>query len=470
MASSAIPAECKPYRPRGAAKDLFPCRDPEVLISGGAGTGKTIAVCTKAFRWLLKCPGSRACFVRKTRASMTESVLVTLESNVIPDNPALYPDVHSQLRSTRRSYIFPNGSELIIAGLDNPDRIMSTEYDMCCAFESTELVEDDWEKLTTRLRNGKMPFQQAIADCNPSSPSHWLNQRANRAYAIPAALAGHFPSARPGQKQMTRLNSRHEDNPMLWDGEKWTERGAIYLSKLHNLTGARKFRLLNGIWAAQEGLVYPEFDQAIHVIEPFAIPDSWRRIRVLDFGFVAPCCCQWWAFDQNDRAYLYREIYKTQTLIQDLAKEITDLSGSERFEVTIADPEDAEGRATLHKYGVPNIAARKEKEVGIEAVKLRLRKQADGKPMMFLFRDCRLPQNGDSDLMESRLPTSTEQEFDGYIWQKVAEGKAVKEEPLKQNDHGMDCIRYMSMHRKIVRHAAMIGTINQSTPMHELRR
>ena len=36
--------ESRPYGPRGAAAELFGCRDPEVLIEGPAGTGKTRAV------------------------------------------------------------------------------------------------------------------------------------------------------------------------------------------------------------------------------------------------------------------------------------------------------------------------------------------------------------------------------------------------------------------------------------------
>ena len=54
---------------------------------------------------------------------------------------------------------------------------MSTEYDMIYVQEATELTEDDWEALTTRLRNGRAPIQQLIADCNPAEPTHWLKAR-----------------------------------------------------------------------------------------------------------------------------------------------------------------------------------------------------------------------------------------------------------------------------------------------------
>ena len=48
-------------------------------------------------------------------------------------------------------------TRLIIGGMDNADRIMSTEYDIILVVEATEISEDDAEKLGTRLRNGMMP-------------------------------------------------------------------------------------------------------------------------------------------------------------------------------------------------------------------------------------------------------------------------------------------------------------------------
>lgn len=441
------------YRPSGAAKALFPCRDAEVLIEGPAGTGKTLAVLEKVNRWMLKCPGSRAMIVRKTRASMTESVLVTYETKVVPDNPAHYPDLNAQQRGTRKSYQYPNGSTIVVCGLDDPARIMSTEYDLIAAFEATELTENDWELLTSRLRNGVMPYQQAIADCNPGQPTHWLNQRAERPYSVPVELKPYFPAAREGQKQMTRLLSRHEDNPKMFDaaGGRWTAGGAQYLGTLNRLSGARKLRLLSGKWAAQEGLVYGEFDAAVHIIPRFEIPADWRRFRVVDFGFTNPFVCQWWAMDGDGRMFMYREIYHSQRLVEDHADGVRDAAGSivkrgikqysqgENIRTTVAD-HDAEDRATLARRGINTIPAKKSIAPGIEAVQARLRIAGDGKPRLFLFTDALVEV--DQNLIVSKRPTSTAQEFDGYAYPKGQEGKPVKEDPLKLDDHGMDAMRY----------------------------
>ena len=43
--------------------------------------------------------------------------------------------------------------------------------------------------------------------------------------------------------------------------------------------------------------------------------------------------------------------------------------------------------------------------------------------------------------MEAKKPVCTDQEIDGYVWAN----KATKEEPVKENDHGMDTMRYAVM-------------------------
>jgi phage terminase large subunit len=117
--------------------------------------------------------------------------------------------------------------------MDKSTKIMSSEYDMIYVQEATELTEEDWESLTTRLRNGIMPYQQLMADCNPSHPQHWLKLRCDRGATL-------------------LLESRHEDNPSITPA---------YIAKLDALTGVMKLRLRYGRWAAAEGMVYESWIQ-----------------------------------------------------------------------------------------------------------------------------------------------------------------------------------------------------------------
>jgi len=139
--------------------------------------------------------------------------------------------------------------------------------------------------------------------------------------------------------------------------------------------------------------------------------------------------CQWWAIDPDGRMYMYREIYKTQTLVEDHAARIKDLSAGERYQYTVAD-HDAEDRATLARHGIATVAANKKVLAGIQAVSERLTPAGDGKPRLFLFRNALVDR--DMNLEAGKQPVRTEDEFGGYVWND----KVRKEEPVKQDDHG----------------------------------
>jgi PBSX family phage terminase large subunit len=416
------PAAANVYAPRGSALEVLKAKDPEVLLSGPAGTGKSRACLEKLNAVAIKYPGSRQLIIRKTRESLTESGLVTFEEHVRPWCPT-----HSVQRRMRQAYRYPNGSEIVVGGIDKPGKIMSTEFDTIYVQEATELTKDDWESLNTRLRNGVVPYQQLIADCNPAQPTHWLKQRVDA-----------------GATRM--IPCRHEDNPRWYDPttNEWTREGRNYIEKLDRLTGVRYLRLRKGLWAAAEGIVYDDWDAGLHHVTLKdlgleSIPPEWRRFRVVDFGFTNPFVCQWWALDPDGRMYLYREIYWTQRLVEDHARQIREYSIGEAIEATVAD-HDAEDRATLAKHGVPTIPAEKSVSPGIQEMQGRFRKAGDGRPRLYVIQGCTIAR--DARLVEAGLPAATVEEVDGYVWGDNAK----KEAPVKENDHGMDAARYACMY------------------------
>lgn len=414
----------KHYRAYGTLKAAWKCRDDELLIAGPAGTGKSRFALERVHASCLKWPGCRWLIARKTRESLSESALVTFETKVVPRDNVL---LDGPSRRLRQLYRYPNGSEIIVGGLDKPGKIMSTEFDGAYVQEAIELAENDWESITTRLRNGVMPFQQLLGDTNPDHPFHWLKVRCDR---------GHC----------RMVESRHEDNPVLWDEARgrWTEVGLKYIAKLDRLTGARKERLRFGRWVQAEGVVYEEWDRAVHLIDPFPIPASWGRIRSIDFGYTNPFVLQWWAIDHDGRMYLYREIYMSHRTVRSHAHQIKRIEqqAGESIDDAIAD-HDAEDRATLREEGISTIAARKDKEMGHNRVKDRLLKAGDSKPRIYVFKGALVER--DPWLDEQKLPCCTAEEFDAYVWKPPAEGRGPKEEPVDKDNHGMDAMRYAVM-------------------------
>lgn len=429
------PTVTRRYVPRGAALEVFGCQQDEVLLCGAAGTGKSRAALEKVHAMALRNPQLRALVVRKTLVSLTSTGLVTYRAHVAAEALALgivhwYGGSSSQPAAFRYS----NGATVTVGGMGNAhevDKIMSSEYDICYVQEATDLTPEDWEKITSRLRNGSISFQQLLADCNPQQPSHWLKKRCD-----------------DGKTLM--LTSRHEDNPVLYgDSGAITARGEAYMRKLDALSGVRKERLRYGRWAAAEGIIYADWQASVHLSDRRLIPFTWPRLWGIDFGYTNPFVWQMWAVDPDGRLWLEKEIYRSQTLVEDHAKEILRVV-TKQDGVTWKYPtptaiicdHDAEDRATLERHlGLGTVAATKTVSDGIQAMQVRLRPAGDGKPRMFVLRDSLVSR--DEELREAGKPLGLAQEIEGYVWQPEADGRPSKDQPLKLNDHSCDAARYV---------------------------
>jgi hypothetical protein len=462
------------YAPRGGCKAVFDSRVEEVLISGPAGTGKSRACLEKLYAICLLTPNTRALILRKTLASLGSSALVTWRNFVIKEALATGTVVYyGGSKEEPAQYRFKNGSTVTIGGLDKATRIMSTEYDIVYVQEATEITVEDLEMIKTRLRNWNISFQQLIMDCNPAGDKHWLKLRCDEKLAL-------------------MIESRHEDNPRLFeecspddpDGHayafvpsgyvKVTERGGKYIAILDALTGVRYKRLRLGLWVSAEGIVYEEFDPATHILpwqydeegNRLPLPDDWERYWAIDFGFSRPFALKCYAIDPEDGAiYMYREIYYTQRTVEEHAQTIMNIVAPEvtttwwdhfnkversKTEREWIEPQptaiicdwDAEGRRTFERAtGLGTKQAIKNVYEGINAHKLRLQLDRDGLARFYLMEDALVER--DQWLVDHLLPYCTRDEYAAYVWKLNQDGHPT-DEPVKENDHGMDTDRYLT--------------------------
>jgi phage terminase large subunit len=98
------------------------------------------------------------------------------------------------------------------------------------------------------------------------------------------------------------------------------------------------------------------------------------------------------------------------------------------------------------------VAATKTVSDGIQAVQARLKVQGDGQPRLLICRDAIVER--DQALKDAAKPQCTEEEIVGYIWDRgtakaQSDGKPPKEAPVKENDHGMDALRYLVAERDL---------------------
>jgi len=412
----------RPYEFRGANLAIQTDDSPEVMLSGPAGTGKSLANLFKINRLAWEYPGARILIVRKVRADVAFTALTTYEQHIMSEDNPIVSNVR---REYRRVYHYPNGSTIVIGGLDRTTAVMSSEYDIIYVQEAVEVDESHWESLSTRLRNGVIPKPQLLGDTNPDAPDHWILQRRDRG-------------------DLKLYPTLHQENPALHDGESWTPEGERYvLGILERLTGVRKDRLLKGLWVLAEGAIYDNWSQKHHIRDDIK-PGKGTRFISIDFGYTNPFVALWFEVDADGRLICYRELYMTKRLVRDHAKTINawnekDKSAGTPVQYMVGD-HDAEGRATLERdTGLNFRPAKKGVQEGIQAVLDRLTVEGDGLPRLMFLAETLVEI--DPELVDQARPWKTTQEFPTYVWND----RKTKEEPIKENDHGLDAVRYAVM-------------------------
>lgn len=388
------------YWPRGASAELFRRHEPELLIAGPAGTGKTYGALWRLHLAMLKYPGARAIMLRKVQEDLTASALVTYQQRVLGmGNFGVRGFGGSKLKPA--GFQYPNGSEILIGGLDKSEKVMSREYDLIYLNEATEASEEDWESLTTRARWGVMPYQQVFGDCNPQGPGHWLYKRVQSGKTI-------------------MLTSVHEDNPALFDpaANDWTEAGRAYLARLDALTGFRRDRLRLGLWTAAEGVVYPAFTRATHVRTVTCT--GWATALAVDVGTRNPTAILT-ARSAGDKLHVEREHYQRGMSSDQITDAVLSAYNGSGAEFVVIDPSAAGLIASLTDRGVYVRKGTNDVKVGISRVTAVLR-----------------------DLTIDPSCTNLIDEFESYRYPSGGVRDS-NDTPVKEHDHALDALRYLCM-------------------------
>lgn len=218
-----------------------------------------------------------------------------------------------------------------------------------------------------------------------------------------------------------------EDNPYLNKNE------ILRLTKTMSKDEieSRKFGRFSMIDA---GLVYGEFDENIHVIEPFKIPNDWQDNISIDPGLNNPLSCHWYAKDYDGNIYVIAEHYEQNKTIEYHSQKIKEISFSLGWKTTSnrmyqALIDSAANQKTLsspksvsdlfYENGIlVNTKVNKDVLVGISKVKTFLKNIA-GESKLFIFSNCK----------------NLIREFKTYRWNG-------SDSPIKKDDHALDELRY----------------------------
>ncbi len=232
----------------------------------------------------------------------------------------------------------------------------------------------------------------------------------------------------------------NEDNdPNIWHiSMEWADNPYLDKDEIENVSrsmspeelAARRY----GKFSAAKGLVYYEFNEAVHVIEPAYIPKEWYDNISIDPGLNNPLSCHWYAVDGDGTVYVIKEHYEAGKDVYHHAARIREIcadlgwpcDGAGRYCALI---DSAAGQKTLaysksvaelfFENGI-NVNTKVNKDLfsGISRVKNYLL-DSNSKPRMYIFNTC----------------TNLIREIKGYFWGE-------NDVPKKRDDHALDELRY----------------------------
>jgi hypothetical protein len=282
----------------------------EVLYGGAAGGGKTDAL----LMFLLKqieIPHYKGILFRKTYPELEE---------VISRTEDLYPKIVPGCRFNDNKHVwrFPSGARVYLGAMQHiKDRIkfQGKQYDVCAFDELTHFSYAEYSYLFSRNRPARPGTWVVMrAATNPGGIGHsWVKER---------FIAGRVPQQSYSWELEIRgvKYKRHRAfiPATVFDNTALLQNDPMYIANLAMLPEAERKALLEGDWDTFSGQAFVEWrdDPAgyrtrrwTHVIQPFAIPETWRIFRSFDFGYAKPFSVAWWAVDYDDRVYRIRELY-----------------------------------------------------------------------------------------------------------------------------------------------------------------
>jgi phage terminase large subunit len=188
---------------------------------------------------------------------------------------------------------------------------------------------------------------------------------------------------------------------------------------------------LEGEFLAFEGLVYNEFDRAVHVRVPPRPEGEGQGVRVfdravagVDWGYANAGVIVVFGVDSDGRLWGLHEEYARLRRVEEWTALAAQLAARYAVETFFCDPSEPDFIAQFAQAGVNAMPAVNDVLPGIQAVKNRLVVQGDGLPRLIFSPDF----------------VHTAAEFEQYQWLENRDG--LRDAPKKTNDHACDAVRY----------------------------
>lgn len=292
------------------------------VLKGGRGSKKSTTTALWFINSIMEYPQANAVVVRKTFNTHKDSTYAQLKWAA--KRLGVFEKWKFTLSPLECVYI-KTGQKILFRGFDDPLKLTSITVDtgvLCWAWieEAYEIEsQEDFDTFDETIR-GEQPtglWKQVTLTYNPWVNSHWTKER---------YWDNEYPDT-------FRLTTTFKCNEWLDDADR---------KKIEDLefTNPERYKVVGlGEYGIPGGAYFDEFRTDIHVIDPFILPDDWRRYITLDYG-LDMLAAYWIATDTRGKAYVYKELYQSDLIVSKAAEAIKNMMlDTEKIYSIVAPPD-----------------------------------------------------------------------------------------------------------------------------------
>lgn len=457
------------------------------VFGGGFANGKTASACIKALELAKDYPGSNGLIARSTYPKLND----TIRKEFLKWCPEGWIKSFPRSQNASNTCTLQNGTTINFryiaqqgkaTGEATTSNLLSATYDWIVVdqIEDPEIVYKDFLDLLGRLRGmakyvGDDPTMPPtgpryfIITCNPTR--NWVYKKIAKPYHDWVNEKKVSPDLLCDTDKNGAILLDEDGNPTpiieIFEASTYENQDNLepdFIKALEaSYKGQMRDRYLLGLWAAYEGLVYPQFQEAIHVMSHESILDYYKRLRVsardrltiiegYDYGMAVPFCYMYGFVDDKGNVFILDGSYDAEVPVAEAED-----SQVSRI-MTIRDKYDGQSKFIKADPSIFRRSAGK-KVVGISIARffaesniLMERGNANINngivkvgQYLNVYNHHQNPITGQSPAPYVYFSDKLEflfDEFNGYYWKRDTVGD-IEEKPIDKNDHAMDTLKYM---------------------------
>lgn len=283
--------------PQKKQTEFFMAQEKYIAYGGARGGGKSWALRRKIILLALAHDGISVLIIRRTYNELRDNHIRPMQNELRE---------LCSYRETHKTFEFPNGSRIRLGYLDNESDVLQyqgQEFDIIAIDEATQLTEYQFHTLKGCLRGANSFPKRMYLTCNPGGVGHgWVK----RLFIDREYRRGENP------KDYRFIQA------LVYDNEILLKENPDYLEQLESLPASLREAWLYGHWQQFEGQFFREFDYDIHTVQPYEIPEDFKKYCAIDYG-LDMLAAVFVAVDKDGNAVVYDEIHKDNLIVSEAA-------------------------------------------------------------------------------------------------------------------------------------------------------